>query len=109
MSEDPVVHLLADGRVNDRVDLLQCIGVREHDLCDGWTIEFAVGVDHLIAESLRQRDQNRRTRTLHVAHDLVGVDDDRAAGRQHLRHRGLARTDTAREADEDHGRDAIAP
>ena len=98
---DAPVHLGAHRGVDDLVQIGQRLGVAERFGCDRGTVQLAVRPDDLGAETFGQRDQDRRAGPLHVADDLIGIDDHRPTGGEHRGHGRLPRTDAAGQTDED--------
>jgi hypothetical protein len=94
--------LPADGWMHDGVEVLQGVGVVEHDRGQRAPIQGTVGGHDTVAEALDQGGEDGGARLLDLPDDDVGVDDDRALGRQQLRDRRLARTDATCESDDDH-------
>ncbi len=90
-------------RVDDRLERLPALRVREHDRGQGGAVERPVGGQHLGAELLHDRGQARCARLDDLARDRVGVDDDGAEGGQPLSDRALPRPDAPGQRDAGHG------
>ena len=83
-----------------------CLVVAEDQIGHLLPVERAVGLEDLRAEVLDHGGQHRTTRSLELTHHGIGVDDHRPTAGQGRRHGGFPGADTAREADEEHGREA---
>ncbi len=92
-----------DFRMDDRVELLELIGVGEHELAERGTVESTVGSEHRVTPSLHDAPITRRADFHRTPREDVGIDDRRAALRQHLRDGRLAAGDVASKPDEEHG------
>ena len=66
---DPSIDLLADSGMHDRVEVAQRLGIGEDDLRQLGTPQRTVIVEHLLAESLGDRLDDRRAWLLHLAGD----------------------------------------
>ena len=91
-----------------RAEVLERVGVVEHEVGHRRPVEGAVGGDDPGPEALHHRREHLGAGLLELPGDRVGVDDHRALGGQERRHRGLAGADPAREADEEHRADPTA-
>ena len=72
-------HLDADGRVGDRVEVGERLGIAEHQRGERGTVDTAFAVEDLRSEPVDERLVGRATRLDHLAGDQVGVDQGRAA------------------------------
>ena len=90
------------GGVDDGIEPLHRVGVAEYPRAETRTVERPVGAQHPVAELGGDRREHRRAGLLHVANDLVRVDDDRAVLGEATGDRGLARGDASGEGDEWH-------
>ncbi len=88
--------------MHDAVEVVERLLVAEHDRGHGRTVERAVLVDDVGAEAVGHRIEQRRSRRLQIAGDLVGVDDRRAPLGEHRRHRRLSRSDSSGQSHDDH-------
>jgi hypothetical protein len=90
--------------VHDGVQVGQRLAVVEHPVGHRGPVERAVGGHDARAEALDHRREHGRVRSLHVAHDGVGVDNDRPPFGQQRRHGRLPRPDPPGEPDDQHAR-----
>ena len=100
--DEPLAHAL-DFRMDDRVELLELVGIGEDDLPERGTVEATVRSQHRVPPSLDDAPITRRSDFDRPARENIGIDDRRAALRQHLRDGRLAAGDVAGKADEEHG------
>ena len=93
----------ADGRVDDRVEVLQRLLVGEHDVGHRLTVQLPVGERGCPARSARPSAASTGwPGGLHLVDDRVGVDHDRAQLGQEGRHGGLPRPDAPGQPHHDH-------
>ncbi|MNL50929.1 hypothetical protein D3C87_1739880 [compost metagenome] len=76
--------------------------IRERLIAHPSAVQRAVGGQRPRAKFALDRRHGGALRGGQRARDLVGIDKSRAPLRQHVRHAGLARTDTARETNLEH-------
>ena len=100
---EPPRRLEADRGVHDRVEPPDRVHVPEDARPERRTIERPVGGEHRSPELGRDVGEHRRSRALHVADDLVGVDDDCAPFGEPRGDRGFTRGDATGECDKRHG------
>lgn len=100
--ENSCVHESTHGRMHDGVQLLQCIGIAEHDAGHRGSIECAIGREDVRTECIGQLLEHGRTRLLNLASDRIGIDHDRTSLAEELRDGRLSRSDTTGESDENH-------
>ena len=106
---DPTVHLAADRRMHDPVEVTERLGITEDDRGDGGTVQTAVRRDDVAAEAFGHRRQHRRARLLDLASDRVGIDDDGAPLGEHRRDGRFPGADPARQPHEDHPPTILPP
>ena len=103
---DAGVDLRPHRRMHDGIEGLELLVVAEDPIGDLLAVEGAVGLEDLRAEVLDHGGEHRTARRLELADHGVGVDHHRPTTGERRRHGGFPGADTAREADEEHGREA---
>jgi GTP cyclohydrolase IA len=91
-----------DFRMNDLVKFFKLFVVGKHDAAQRGAIEMAVGSEHLGAPAGDDLLERGRTELDRAPRQDVGVDDRRAALRQHLRDGRFPAADVARESNKQH-------
>lgn len=97
------VHFFSDCGMDNGVQFLECLRIREHDVGDSLTVESPCVVEDSCSEFLGETCKDRRSRFLDLSHDGIGIDDHCPTLCQELRHRGLSGSDATSQADQDHG------
>src|ERR1035437_10769680 len=88
------------GRVDDRLEFGEAVGVGEDEVAQGGAIQRAVGAPVLPAEAADYGVGDRRPGRHDAPRQLIGVDDGRATVGEPAGHGRLAATDRADEADQ---------
>ena len=81
--------------MDDRVERGERIGIGEHTVRHGLAVERAVIGDDAVTEVGHHRVEHGPAGALELAHDLIGVDEVRAAGDQARRDGRLSAADAA--------------
>jgi len=93
----------AHGRMDDGVQVGKRRLITEHLVGHRRTVEAAVLVEDLLTEALHHGNQYRLPWGLQLVHHSVSIDQHRPPLHQQPRHRRLARPDSARQSNQQHG------